>query len=146
MEELETTYKDERQKIRLSIEREISKLEEDVSTTLPAKIKDVKLEMKEAEKAEKKAAELIPKQLELEPKLQKSSMELYEILKAALEINDKHRTMLSAYHGMAKKTGVSNLKKVSSGFSSIKPLVNTIEKEVTGKKRDFFRWPPNFPV
>ncbi|MBA7495566.1 hypothetical protein ES702_06153 [subsurface metagenome] len=130
----------------VALSNKIRTVKAEVEERLPSMLEDAQEEIRDIKKAKKEAELLRPKQLELEPKLQKSSLELFEILKAALKINDKHRTMLSAYHQMAKKTGISDLKKVSSGFSSIKPLVNTIEKEVTGKSRDFFRWPANFPV
>jgi len=130
----------------VALSNKIRTVKAEIEERLPSMLEDAQQEIKDIKKAKREAELLLPKQLELEPKLQKSSLELFEILKAALKINDKHRTMLSAYHSMAKKTGVSDLKKVSGGFSSLESLVHVIEKEVAGEGRDFFRWPANFPV
>lgn len=125
---------------------QIRTVKTEVEERLPSMLGDVQQQLKEAKKAKREAALLIPKQADLVSPLQKSSMELFEILKAAKKKNDEHRTMLSAYHQMAKKTGFSDLKKVSGGFSSIKALVDTIKDEVEGKGRKFFKWPFGFPV
>lgn len=124
----------------------IRTIKTEIEERLPSMLEDTQQQLKDAKKAKREAELLLPKQLDLEPKLKKSSLELFEILKAAKKINDDHRLMLSAYHQMSKKTGFSDLKKVSSGFNSIDALVDTIQDEVTGKGRKFFRWPANFPV
>jgi len=87
VEQLETTYKDER-KMR-SIQSEISKLEKDVSEGLPAQIKAAKAAVKEAERAAEEAKKILPKQKKLIPEIEKTSKELLEKLEEAEELNQK---------------------------------------------------------
>lgn len=129
------------------ISSKITTVKNEVEKNLPSLLEDAQQQIKDAKKAEKEAEALRQPQADLVPKMKKKSRELLEILKAALKINNELRPMVSAYHQMEEKTGISlDTKGVSSGFSSIESLVHTIEKEVAGEGRDFFRWPSNFPV
>lgn len=145
VEELETTYKDER-KIR-SIKTEISKLERDVAQGLPDQIKAAKLAVTEAEKAAKEAAELIPKQKALIPEIEKVSKELLEALEAAQTVNQKLLALNNAFRSMENKTK-SGMEQdgCGSGFMSIGVLIQVLKDELDGIGRQLFTYPPNFRI
>ena len=100
-EQLETSQKDER-KMR-SIQSEISRLEKDVSEGLPAQIKACKDAIKEAERAAKEAALILPRQEALIPEIEKTSKELLEKLEEAEELNQKLLKLNDGFRAMEKK-------------------------------------------
>ncbi len=145
VEELETTYKD--QKKMHSMKTEISNLERDISESLPAKIKDAKAAVKEAERAAVEAKRLLPEQEKLILEIVKSSKELLEALEAAQEKNLKLLQLNEAYLMMEKKTGkVFDRDGCSAGFMSIKVLIEVMKDEHDGLGRQLFKWPPNFRI
>lgn len=129
------------------ISSQIRNVKAEVEERLPSLLEDAQQQIKDIKKAKKEGEALRQPQSDLVPKMKEKSRELLEALKVALKVNNELRPMVSAYHGMEEKTGISlDTKGVSSGFSSIESLVHTIEKEVAEEGRDFFRWPSNFPV
>jgi len=140
-----SSIKDDR-KIR-SLKKELNELKIEISENLRLALVDAEEALKLAEKEEKEKIKLAPKQEAVVLKWRKKSKELFTTLKQAKKENDELRLLQSAYNGMEKETGIKlDLKGVSSGFSSIDPLVDTLKDEVAGNGRKFFRYPANFPV
>ena len=142
-EQLETSQKDER-KMR-SIQSEISRLEKDVSTTLPALITDAKAAIKQAEKAAEEAKKILPKQEALIPEIEKTSKELLEKLEEAEELNQKLLKLNDGFRAMEKKTNSGlDRGRYGIGFMSIKVLIQVLKDELDGLGRKLFKYPPNF--
>jgi len=144
VEELETTYKNEK-KMR-SLKTEISNLERDISEGLPAQIKDVKAALKQAQQAAEEAKELLPKQEALIPEIEKASKELLEVLKAAQKKNEKLMILNQRYLMMEKKTGQEFDHDGGGGFMSIAVLIEVLERELEGEGRVMFTYPANFRI
>lgn len=145
VEELETTYKNER-KMR-SIKTEISNLEKDISESLPSQIKDAGLAVKEAERAAKEAKELLPKQEKLIPEIEKASKELLEALEGAQGKNQKLIILNDRFRAMESKTKSGlDLDGCGDGFASILVLIQILKDEIEGIGRQLVVWPNNFRI